>query len=465
MTPTVVNSRLRVDALERGGEVGELATRPGDVARQPLDLGGLGHVLDDAGQRLERGVVARQRQDDLHGLAVLARDQLATPGRRCPRRRRSASTASSTAARSASVRPPCALPDDQGGDVLRAGELGLELERLGRLGRVGQERRLVVLGDAAQLAGQRAGDRHHDEERDQQHDGGERARAASGCPAGAAAGRCPRRRGLSLSRPAGRCSPSRPAPLRRSRRVDPPTMISRPARAGELIGRDRCAIVPDGTDRVAHAQRRSGCRRLPPASCVHPTHRSDFRHRLTKVSREFSTKALHVSAHNRVAFPATWTVMRVTVFTRRPARAYPRAAQGDPHGHGTRTQPAAAFEDRGRLQRGGRPHPAHPVRHQQRPRGRRRRDSQRQAVPKGKIGTITFTQRDVPGRPGISTGTPSMGYLGGGEFPRRPERPWPKVPLPGGWKGALRVLRPGRHLAGRVRRLPAERRQPRRSGP
>ena len=55
-------------------------------------------------------------------------------------------------------------------------------------------------------------------------------------------------------------------------------------------------------------------------------------------------------------------------------------------------------------------------------------------VPKGKIGTITFTQRDVPGRLGISTGTPSMGYLGGANFPADPSDLGPKVPLPGGWK-------------------------------
>ena len=42
----------------------------------------------------------------------------------------------------------------------------------GRLGRVGQERRLVVLGDAAQLPGQRAGHRGDDEEDDEQHGGG-----------------------------------------------------------------------------------------------------------------------------------------------------------------------------------------------------------------------------------------------------------------------------------------------------
>ena len=54
--------QVGVDALERRREVGELPARAGDVARQAVDLGGLGDVLDDAGQRLERGVVAGQRQ-------------------------------------------------------------------------------------------------------------------------------------------------------------------------------------------------------------------------------------------------------------------------------------------------------------------------------------------------------------------------------------------------------------------
>ena len=55
-------------------------------------------------------------------------------------------------------------------------------------------------------------------------------------------------------------------------------------------------------------------------------------------------------------------------------------------------------------------------------------------IPAAKVGTITFTQRDVPGRLGISTGSPTMGYLGGANFPADPTDLGPLVPLPGGWK-------------------------------
>ncbi len=61
-------------------------------------------------------------------------------------------------------------------------------------------------------------------------------------------------------------------------------------------------------------------------------------------------------------------------------------------------------------------------------------------VPAGKVGTITFTQRDVPGRLGISTGTPQMGYLGGANFPEDPTDLGPLVPLPGGWKELFEYL-------------------------
>lgn len=59
-------------------------------------------------------------------------------------------------------------------------------------------------------------------------------------------------------------------------------------------------------------------------------------------------------------------------------------------------------------------------------------------IPAGKVGTITFTQRDVPGRVGIAAsaelGTnPTMGYLGGPTFPADPADLGPLVPLPGGW--------------------------------
>jgi len=58
-------------------------------------------------------------------------------------------------------------------------------------------------------------------------------------------------------------------------------------------------------------------------------------------------------------------------------------------------------------------------------------------IPEDKVGTITFTQRDVPGRLGISTGSPTMGYLGGANFPADPTDLGPLVPLPGGWKELL----------------------------
>jgi hypothetical protein len=59
-------------------------------------------------------------------------------------------------------------------------------------------------------------------------------------------------------------------------------------------------------------------------------------------------------------------------------------------------------------------------------------------IPQGKVGTITFTQRDVPGRVGIAASAalgvaPTMGYLGGPAFPADPTDLGPLVPLPGGW--------------------------------
>ena len=61
-------------------------------------------------------------------------------------------------------------------------------------------------------------------------------------------------------------------------------------------------------------------------------------------------------------------------------------------------------------------------------------------IPPAKVGTITFTQRDVPGRLGISTGSPTMGYLGGANFPADPTDLGPLVPLPGGWKELFEYL-------------------------
>jgi hypothetical protein len=59
-------------------------------------------------------------------------------------------------------------------------------------------------------------------------------------------------------------------------------------------------------------------------------------------------------------------------------------------------------------------------------------------IPQGKVGTITFTQRDVPGRLGIAASAalgvaPTMGFLGGPSFPEDPNDLGPLVPLPGGW--------------------------------
>jgi hypothetical protein len=61
-------------------------------------------------------------------------------------------------------------------------------------------------------------------------------------------------------------------------------------------------------------------------------------------------------------------------------------------------------------------------------------------IPPSKVGTITFTQRDVPGRLAISTGTPVMGFLGGANFPEDPTDLGPLVPLPGGWKELFEYL-------------------------
>jgi sugar phosphate isomerase/epimerase len=58
----------------------------------------------------------------------------------------------------------------------------------------------------------------------------------------------------------------------------------------------------------------------------------------------------------------------------------------------------------------------------------------RRLIPEDKVGTITFTQRDVPGRLAIATGNPTMGFLGGANFPEDPTDLGPLVPLPGGWR-------------------------------
>ena len=60
-------------------------------------------------------------------------------------------------------------------------------------------------------------------------------------------------------------------------------------------------------------------------------------------------------------------------------------------------------------------------------------------IPPNRVGTITFTQRDVPQRVGIAASAalgvaPTMGLLGGPTFPEDPTDLGPLVPLPGGWR-------------------------------
>jgi len=66
-------------------------------------------------------------------------------------------------------------------------------------------------------------------------------------------------------------------------------------------------------------------------------------------------------------------------------------------------------------------------------------------IPPGKMGTITYTQRDVPPRIGIAASaalgqSPTMGYLGGPDFPADPTDLGPLVPLPGGWRELFEFL-------------------------
>jgi len=66
-------------------------------------------------------------------------------------------------------------------------------------------------------------------------------------------------------------------------------------------------------------------------------------------------------------------------------------------------------------------------------------------IPPGKMGTITYTQRDVPPRIGIAASaalgqSPTMGYLGGPDFPEDPTDLGPLVPLPGGWRELFEFL-------------------------
>ncbi|MEU2552201.1 sugar phosphate isomerase/epimerase family protein [Streptomyces sp. NPDC014684] len=66
-------------------------------------------------------------------------------------------------------------------------------------------------------------------------------------------------------------------------------------------------------------------------------------------------------------------------------------------------------------------------------------------IPAGKLGTITYSQRDVPTRVGIAASralgvAPTMGYLGGPDFPKDPTDLGPLVPLPGGWAELFEFL-------------------------
>jgi sugar phosphate isomerase/epimerase len=67
-------------------------------------------------------------------------------------------------------------------------------------------------------------------------------------------------------------------------------------------------------------------------------------------------------------------------------------------------------------------------------------------IPAGKVGTITFTQRDVLDRAGIAAAAANpalsvtMGHLGGDTYPEDPTDLGPLVPLPGGWRELFAFL-------------------------
>src|SRR5262245_58376674 len=66
-------------------------------------------------------------------------------------------------------------------------------------------------------------------------------------------------------------------------------------------------------------------------------------------------------------------------------------------------------------------------------------------IPDGKVGNILYSQRDVPGRLGIAASAalgvaPTMGFLGGPDFPGNPDDLGPLVPLPGGWRELFEFL-------------------------
>ena len=71
--------------------------------------------------------------------------------------------------------------------------------------------------------------------------------------------------------------------------------------------------------------------------------------------------------------------------------------------------------------------------------------SKSKLIPEDKVGTITFTQRDVPSRIGIAASAalgvaPTMGNLGGDNILNDPDDVGPLVPLPGGWKELFEFL-------------------------
>jgi sugar phosphate isomerase/epimerase len=66
-------------------------------------------------------------------------------------------------------------------------------------------------------------------------------------------------------------------------------------------------------------------------------------------------------------------------------------------------------------------------------------------IPDGKVGTILFTQRDTRNRLSIAASnamgvSPTMGYLGGPDFPADPTDLGPLVPIPGGWYETFEFL-------------------------
>jgi hypothetical protein len=66
-------------------------------------------------------------------------------------------------------------------------------------------------------------------------------------------------------------------------------------------------------------------------------------------------------------------------------------------------------------------------------------------IPVDNVGTITYTQRDVPMRLGITASArlgaaPTMGRLGGPGFPEDPTDLGPIVPIPGGWRELFEFL-------------------------